>query len=135
MPPARLSLVILAVPDLAFAVRFYRDAFGWDQVVDTPSYAEFKHPEGQRLGLYQRDGFALNVGRAPHLLPAGALAPTELYFYADDLDAALNRLAAAGAKPLSPLAPRDWGDEAAYFEDPCGNVLVLARPLADAPSR
>ena len=130
MPPPSLALVILAVPELAPAVRFYRDAFGWPQVVDAPSYAEFSHPGGQRLGLYQRDGFALNVGRAPHRLPEGALAPTELYFYAEDLEAAIGRLAAAGAKPLSPLAPRAWGDEAAYFEDPCGNVLVLARPLA-----
>ena len=28
-----------------------------------------------------------------------------------------------------PAAPRDWGDEAAYFADPDGNVLVVARPL------
>ena len=133
MPPPRLALVILAVPDLALAVRFYRAAFGWDQVVDAPSYAEFSHPGGQRLGLYQREGFALNVGRAPFRVPEGALAPTELYFYADDLEAALHRLIEAGAKCLSPLAARDWGDEAAYFEDPCGNVLVLARPLAVAP--
>lgn len=130
MAPPRLALLILAVPELASAVRFYRDAFGWPQVVDAPSYAEFSHPDGQRLGLYQREGFGANVGRTPHRVPAGALAPTELYFYADDLDAAVARFAAAGARCLSPCAAREWGDEAAYFEDPCGNVLVLARPLA-----
>jgi catechol 2,3-dioxygenase-like lactoylglutathione lyase family enzyme len=133
MPPPRLALVILAVPELSPALRFYRAAFDWPQVVDAPSYAEFSHPDGQRLGLYQREGFGANVGRTPHRTPAGALAPTELYFYADDLEAAVARLLAAEAKCLSPLSPRDWGDEAAYFEDPCGNVLVLARPLKPSP--
>ncbi len=37
------------------------------------------------------------------------------------------RAIAAGARELSPLAPRDWGDEAAYFADPDGNVLAVAR--------
>jgi hypothetical protein len=36
----------------------------------------------------------------------------------------------AGAPELSALAPRPWGDDAAYFSDPSGNVLVLARPSA-----
>jgi hypothetical protein len=35
----------------------------------------------------------------------------------------------AGARELSPLRRRDWSDEAAYFADPSGNVLVVARPL------
>jgi uncharacterized glyoxalase superfamily protein PhnB len=41
----------------------------------------------------------------------------------------VERLHSAGARALSPLGPRDWGDEAAYFADPDGNVLVVARPL------
>jgi len=33
---------------------------------------------------------------------------------------------------LSPLAARPWGHEAAYFADPDGNVVVVARPLRGA---
>ena len=40
---------------------------------------------------------------------------------------AIERLVRAGARELSPLAVRPWGDEAAYFADPSGNVLVVAR--------
>lgn len=50
----RLSLVILAVGDVASAARFYREAFGWPQQVDEAVYAEFAFPDGQRLGLYDR---------------------------------------------------------------------------------
>jgi catechol 2,3-dioxygenase-like lactoylglutathione lyase family enzyme len=124
---ARLGLVILAVSDLPRARAFYRAAFGWPQPVDVPVYAEFTLPAGMRLGLYERRAFGANTGAAPAETPAGALAPTELYLYPPDLGAALERLAAAGARPLSPLARRAWGDDAAYFADPDGNVLVLAR--------
>lgn len=131
-PQARHTLTILAVEDLAGAVRFYTAAFGWPQVVDVPVYAEFALPEGMRLGLYERQGFGRNTGQVPARLPPDELAPTELYFHVDDIADALARLQAAGARLLSALAVRDWGDEAAYFADPEGNVLVVARPLSTA---
>lgn len=131
-PEIRLALVILAVADVPRAVRFYRAAFGWEQTVDVPVYAELALPGGMRLGLYAREPFGANTGQVPHAIPPGALAPTELYLYPDDLEAARARLEAAGARRLSALAPRGWGDEAAYYADPDGNVLVLARPLPSA---
>lgn len=96
-------------------------------MVDVPGYCEFEGPGHMRLGLYDRHGFGKNTGAPPAPIPAGALAPTELYFYVDDMAPALKNMAAAGARMLSPPKPRDWGDEAAYFADPDGNVLVLAR--------
>jgi len=128
----RHALTILAVTDLQSCAAFYRAGFGWMQVVDTPVYVELALPGGQRLGLYERNGFGHNTGQVPAQIPSGELAPTELYFYADDLDEAISRLTGAGARELSPLALRDWGDEAAYFADPEGNVLVLARPKPQA---
>ncbi|MFT3914451.1 MAG: VOC family protein [Anaeromyxobacteraceae bacterium] len=126
--PPTLSLLILAVESLPRALAFYRAAFGWEQVVDAPVYAEFRLPAGLRLGLYDRRAFAANTGRAPAATPAGELAPTELYLYPEDLAATLARVQAAGARTLTPLARRDWGDEVAYLADPDGNVLALARP-------
>jgi predicted enzyme related to lactoylglutathione lyase len=61
-------------------------------------------------------------------IPAGQLAPTELYFHCRDVPAAVERIERAGARVLSALARRAWGDDAAYFADPSGNVIVLARP-------
>lgn len=124
---ARLGLVILAVGDLPRARAFYRSAFGWPAEVDLPVYVEFRLPAGMRLGLYAREAFARNVSELPHGIPAGSIATTELYLYPDDVDATVARLVAAGARPLSPLARRDWGDEVAYVADPDGNVIALAR--------
>jgi catechol 2,3-dioxygenase-like lactoylglutathione lyase family enzyme len=126
----RHILTILAVEDLGRAVRFYELAFGWPRVVDVPTYVEMEFPGGARIGLYDRQGFGRNIGRAPPRVPAGELAPAELYFFVDDMDVALDRLRTAGARELSPLAPRDWGHEVAYVADPDGFVLALARPLS-----
>lgn len=127
-------LTILAVEDLVRAKRFYSEAFDWQVVVDVPVYVEFALPAGMRFGVYERTGFGRNTDQVPVRTPAGELSPTELYFHANDLPAAIARIKSAGARELSPLALRSWGDEAAYFADPEGNVLVLARRGSEGAS-
>lgn len=124
-------LTILAVRDLARSTAFYRAAFNWPVTVEVPVYVEFDLPRGQRLGLYQREAFAANTGRVPQQVEEGELTATELYFHFHDLDAVEERIESAGARKLSERALRDWGDEAAYYADPDGNVLVVARPVKD----
>jgi len=36
-----------------------------------------------------------------------------------------------GARVLSELEPRDWGDKVAYYADPEGNVLAVACPIKE----
>lgn len=129
MPPTppRLELVILAVDDLARASAFYRAVLGWDVVVDVPVYLELAGPGGIRLGVYRTEGFARNVGVVPAGAAPGAISRCELYLRCDDPAAVIERAIAAGARLLSPLAPRDWGDLAGYVADPDGNVVVFAR--------
>ena len=126
----RLVLTILAVEDLSRAVDFYRTAFGWATKVETPVYVELDMGDGRGLGLYQRDGYARNTGRPAQPVGDGAVGGVELYFHCDDLDGRIAALLAAGATELSPRTPRDWGDEAAYYMDLDGNVLVVARPVS-----
>jgi len=130
-----LVLTILAVTDLPRMRAFYRDGLGWPLAQDIPVYAELLMPNGQRLGLYDAAAFARNTGLAPGFRPAGpGTAHVELYLRCEDVDAAGARLHGAGAALLSPRALRDWGDEAAYYADPEGNVVVLARTRSLAPS-
>jgi lactoylglutathione lyase len=121
-----MALVILAVHDLAAMTAFYVEVLGWKRVADVPVYVELQHDDGMRFGLYRDENFAQNIGALP---PAtNGLTRTEVYLYCDELDDALDRARRAGARLLSPLQPRSWGDEAAYFADPEGNIVVLARP-------
>ncbi|AKU93219.1 GNAT family N-acetyltransferase [Vulgatibacter incomptus] len=129
MRASRHVLTIFAVNHLPRAVRFYDLAFGWEKSVNEPAYVEYTLPEGRRVGLYDRVAFGRNTGRIPAAVAEGEIAPCELYLHVDDPEPALRSLAQAGARPLSGLEPRPWGDEAAYFADPDGNVIVVARPL------
>jgi predicted enzyme related to lactoylglutathione lyase len=131
---ARHVLTILAVADLRRAVDFYTRAFGWPKTVETPVYVEMSLPEGMRFGVYDRDGFARNTGQPPARIGTGEITSTEIYLYTADLAEAAERLRLAGARALSPIGPRAWGDEAGYFADPEGNVVVIARPLS-APAK
>jgi catechol 2,3-dioxygenase-like lactoylglutathione lyase family enzyme len=127
--PPRLGLIILAVRELPRAVAFWREAFALVPRVEVPVYVELELPGGLALGLYERQGFGRNTGQLPAEVPPGQLSPTELYFRCEDLEGAIARLERLGARCLSPRAPRDWGDEAAYYADPDGNVVVVAREL------
>jgi uncharacterized glyoxalase superfamily protein PhnB len=59
----------------------------------------------------------------------GRVSPAYLYVHVDDLDETIKRLRKAGARPLSPRSARGWGEEAAWFADPDGNVVAVARRL------
>jgi predicted enzyme related to lactoylglutathione lyase len=118
MAEIRHVLTILAVADLAVATRFYRDAFGWPQLVEAPVYAEFGLPGGMRLGVYERHAFARNVGQLPSRVARGEIAATEIYLHTTVIEDAIRRIRAAGGRELSALGARAWGDDAAYFADP-----------------
>ena len=133
--PARHALTILAVKDLAAATVFYKKSFEWEQIVEAPVYVEFALPCGMRLGLYQRESFAKNTGQLPASTPVGDITPTELYFYVEEPNVAVASALSAGARLLSGMSMRDWGDEAAYLADPDGNVLVLASAANNATAR
>jgi catechol 2,3-dioxygenase-like lactoylglutathione lyase family enzyme len=135
-PPARLGIVILAVRELAEARRFYLAAFGFESTVDAPVYCELAAGDGPRIGLYEREAFARNVGAAPTEIAPGALAPAELYLYAAAPEELLRRAVAAGGRLLDALRTRGWGDEVAYLADPDGNVIAIARDRAQGrPAR
>lgn len=122
------ALTLFAVAEVERSAAFYDAAFGWPRQVDVPVYVEYGLPDGSRVGLYQRDALGGIVGRPPEVVGAGGLASAELYLHVDDPTSAVARLIVAGATLLSPLGPRGWGDEAAYFRSPDGHIVVVARP-------
>jgi predicted enzyme related to lactoylglutathione lyase len=65
------------------------------------------------------------VGAEPAELN-GRVSPAYLYVRVSDLDETVSRLEAAGARLLSPASDRSWGERAAWFADPDGNVIAVA---------
>ena len=54
-----------------------------------------------------------------------------MYVRVDDLDETVARIETAGGRPLSPVRERQWGETAAWFADPDGNLLAVARSTTD----
>jgi catechol 2,3-dioxygenase-like lactoylglutathione lyase family enzyme len=121
--------VIFAVSDVRQSAALYEQAFGWprNQRIDYSNYIELVVDEGSSLGLYERSGYAEEVGAEPVLVPPDGVAPAYLYVRVDDAVEVAARLEAAGARPLSPLVDRSWGERAAWFADPDGNVVAVAQ--------
>ncbi len=120
-------LTILAVSDFQKSLAFYRAAFDFKQTVDVPVYAEFELDDGRRIGIYARESFGMNTGIVPNKVGMNELSGAELYFFCDDPAKQCAKLVQAGAVELSAWQLRAWGDEAAYYRDPDGHVIVIAR--------
>jgi predicted enzyme related to lactoylglutathione lyase len=120
--------VIFAVNDVRRSVAFYQGVFGWprNELIDYREYVEL-HASGGTLGLCERDTYASLTQATPMTPENGDVSPAYLYVRVPDVREAIARLDEAGARPLAPLAPRSWGDEAAWFADPDGNVVAVAQ--------
>ena len=118
---------IITTADLAAALAFYRDL-----LAATVSY-EFPGPDGEP-GYVGLELGAAHLGIARD--PAASAPPSErfsLWVYAEDCDAAVERLRAAGVRILEEPADQPWGERMARVADPDGNVVIIGQQVA-APS-
>ncbi len=120
---------ILFVRDQAASARFYARVLDRRPRLDVPGMTELELGGGAVLGLMPEAGISrLLEGALPKPAFVSGAIRGELYLVVDDPAAFHARALAEGARELAPLAPRDWGDEAAYSLDPDGYVLAFARP-------
>jgi lactoylglutathione lyase len=117
---------ILVTADLRAALGFYRDLLG-----ATVTY-EFPGPDGQPgyVGL-ELGSSHLGIGRDPE----AAGEPNEcfsLWVYADDCDAAIERLRAARVTIVSEPADQPWGERVARVLDPDGNMVIVGQSKSAA---
>jgi predicted enzyme related to lactoylglutathione lyase len=134
-PSVKLSTavqVIFAVNDVTRSAAFYQGVFGWprNELIDYREYVEL-HAPGGTLGLCERDTYASLTQATPMTPENGDVSPAYLYVRVPDVREAVAKREEAGARPLAPLAPRSWGDEAAWFADPDGNVVAVAQAASD----
>jgi predicted enzyme related to lactoylglutathione lyase len=120
--------VIFAVSDVGRSAAFYASVFDWprNERIDYPEYVELCGPSGT-LGLCERQTYARLTQASPMTPQNGDVSPAYLYVRVPDVRTTIARLGEAGARPLAPLTLRSWGEEAAWFADPDGNVVAVAQ--------
>lgn len=123
---------ILYVHDQVTATAFWTAVLGRCPSLDVPGMTEFTLTPGTVLGLMPEASIRALLGPAlPDPASARGIPRCELYLVVDDPEGHHARALAAGARELSPLTQRTWGDEAAYCLDRDGHVIAFAsRPHA-----
>lgn len=122
---ARRVHAVLFVGDQERSRTFYERVLGIAPSLHVPGMTEFTLTSGAVLGLMPAAGAARLLG--PDAIAASGSPRGELYLLVDDPAACHARALASGASELSPLAPRDWGHDAAYALDPDGHIVAFAK--------
>ena len=105
----RIDYVELSVTDVAAAKRFYGQAFGWRFEDYGPDYASFA--DGRLTGGFSK-------------APGGRAGGPLIVIFAVDLEAAEQRIEAAGGKIVRPTFSFPGGRRF-HFADPSGNELAV----------
>lgn len=119
--------IILYVADQQRSRNFYTEVLGLTPSLDVPGMTEFTIGE-VTLGLMPERGIKSLLGAAIRDPGEGAGIPRcELYLRVDEPAKYSSRAIAAGARLLSPLTTRDWGDDVVYLEDLDCHVIAFAK--------
>ncbi|MBL7713763.1 MAG: hypothetical protein JNL13_14915 [Chitinophagaceae bacterium] len=122
--------IILYVREQALARQFYEQLFRRPADLDVPGMTEFALSASCKLGLMPNKGIAKILGdRMPHPDEGMGIPRCELYLLVDDAAEEYRHALSIGAKQISPLQDRDWGDKACYFADPDGHVIAFAEKM------
>ncbi|HLC83349.1 MAG TPA: lactoylglutathione lyase, partial [Bacteroidia bacterium] len=66
----------------------------------------------------------------PHPENGNGIPRCELYLYVSDLQLEFDNALKAGAKEISPIEVRNWGDRVCYFSDLDGHVIAFATKIS-----
>ena len=122
------SHFILYVANQEASRAFYETVLAQAPRLHVPGMTEFAIGESVILGLMSESGVLRLLNLSVMQLSDVSQIRGELYLVVDNPEAYHERALLAGARELSPMTPRDWGDTAAYSFDPNGYVLAFARP-------
>jgi predicted enzyme related to lactoylglutathione lyase len=119
---------IIYVADQVCSRNFYATVLNSQPLLDVPGMTEFELSAGCKLGIMPENGIArILQNRLPHPASGNGIPRCELYMLSADAPGLMNRLNEAGATLVSPMADRDWGHSVAYYADPDGHIIAVAR--------
>jgi catechol 2,3-dioxygenase-like lactoylglutathione lyase family enzyme len=128
----RITLVTLGVDDLERAVAFYRDGLGWategiiGKEFENGAVAFFELEGGLRLALWPRKSIAADSGLAQGPRSSTEFTLAHNVASREDVDAAMARVKASGARIVKPAHETFYGGYAGYFQDPDDHLWEIA---------
>ncbi len=122
--------IILYVSDQNKSRNFYEAVLHLSPSLHVPGITEFSISDKLKLGLMPDAGIAqILLPVTPHPETGTGIPRCELYLTVENLDAEFSHAIKAGAKLVSDIAARNWGDRVGYLADPDGHIIALAEKM------
>ena len=129
-----VMIPMLVCRDVAAEIDFCKTTFGAVELGRRPG------PDGKVVHALLTIGGAMVIieGEWPTLAsrppqPDGS-SPVVIFVYVADVDAAIERAVAAGAKVLLPVKDQFWGDRTGRIIDPSGHVWTVSTRIEETTS-
>lgn len=107
---------------------FYAKVLALEPTLFVPGMTKFVLSDGSELGFMLNHGIKRLLGeKLPDPAQASGIPRSEIYLMVDDPQAYHTRALENGAQEIQSLQLMDWGDSAAYSQDPDGHLLVFAK--------
>jgi lactoylglutathione lyase len=121
--------IILYVKDQQKSRLFYEQLLEREPSLNVDGMTEFRLDDCT-LGLMPETGIARILGTAvPHPGLGSGIPRCELYLRVEDVHRWFEKAIRAGARMVSPVEERNWGDLAGYVADPDGHILAFAETM------
>ena len=119
--------IILYVADQKRSRDFYSALLAKEPSLDVPGMTEFILSDNLKLGLMPEIGIAKILSdKTPHPSSGNGIPRCELYLLMEDSDKLYQYAISLGAKEISPVSLKDWGDKVGYVSDFDGHIIAFA---------
>ena len=124
----RISVLTIGVADLDRSLAFYRDGLGLPtegiigREFEHGAVAFFTLSGGLRLAIWEQDSIAHDTGLAKSPNSPTSFTIGHNVVRREEVDAAMDQAARAGAQIVKPAQETFYGGYAGYFRDPDGHV-------------
>jgi uncharacterized protein len=119
----QISIITLAVADLARSRRFYVEGFGWKPVFENPEIV-FYQMNGLMLGTWLQESLEEDMRRS--LFQPGAFSIAHNVPTKEEVQPVIDRLAKFGGKVLRPADAPPHGGFRGYIADPDDHSWEIA---------
>lgn len=120
--------IILYVADQQKSKDFYSSILNKAPSLDVPGMTEFTLTDNLKLGLMPENSIAkILLDKTPHPSTGNGIPRCELYIVLDNLEDAYELGIKAGAKVITAIQDRDWGDRVGYLADLDGHIIAFAK--------
>lgn len=118
---------ILYVSDQEKSKIFYENLLQIKPSLNVPGMTEFDLNIFTKLGLMTEDGIAKILSdKTSHPKKGNGIPRCELYLKVENSQNYFNRAIKFGAKEISKIEERNWGDKVGYISDLDGHIVALA---------